>query len=78
MTEMIRVAELATEVNLIPPEDAAPPMPEMPQIDIKHQRNSLNFITKELTYININCVPDLFIFIANLQPIFTRTRSRNA
>ncbi|XP_019871954.2 uncharacterized protein LOC109600261 [Aethina tumida] len=49
MTEMIRVAELATEVNLIPPEDAAPPMPEMPQIDIKHQRNSLNFITKELT-----------------------------
>lgn len=49
MTEMIRVAELATETNLIPPEDAAPPMPIMPDIHIKHKPNSLNFIPKELT-----------------------------
>uniref|UniRef100_A0A6P7G6D3 Uncharacterized protein LOC114336410 n=1 Tax=Diabrotica virgifera virgifera TaxID=50390 RepID=A0A6P7G6D3_DIAVI len=49
MTEMIRVAELATEMNLIPPEDAAPPMPMMPEIELKHKRNNLNFIPKETT-----------------------------
>lgn len=49
MTEMIRVAELATEMNLIPPEDAAPPMPIMPEIHVKHQRNSLNYIPKDFT-----------------------------
>lgn len=49
MTEMIRVAELATETNLIPPKDAAPPMPVMPEIDIKHKRNNLNYMPKDCT-----------------------------
>ncbi|KAJ8941137.1 hypothetical protein NQ318_004256 [Aromia moschata] len=49
MTEMIRVAELAMETNLIPPEDAAPLMPIMPEINVKHTRNCLNFMPKEST-----------------------------
>ncbi|XP_057661034.1 STAGA complex 65 subunit gamma-like [Diorhabda carinulata] len=49
MTEMIRVAELATEMNLIPPEDAAPPMPLMPEVVLKHKRNKLNFIPQVMT-----------------------------
>ncbi|CAH0554090.1 unnamed protein product [Brassicogethes aeneus] len=49
MIEMIRVAELATEVNLIPPEDAAPPIPPTPELKVTHQRNNLNYIEKEYT-----------------------------
>ncbi|XP_018575797.1 uncharacterized protein LOC108914455 [Anoplophora glabripennis] len=49
MTEMIRVAELATETNLIPPKDAAPPMPVRPEIDIRHKRNNLNYMPKDCT-----------------------------
>lgn len=46
MTEIIRVAKLATETNLIPPVDGAPPMPSMPEINIKHKRNNLNYMPK--------------------------------
>lgn len=49
MYEMIRVAELAIESDLIPPADAVPPMPVMPQIERKHPPNCLNFIPKEFT-----------------------------
>lgn len=53
MNDMIRVAELAIESHLIPPADAAPPVPELPSITMKHTRNSLNFIPKEFTYVPV-------------------------
>ncbi|KAF5280756.1 hypothetical protein FQA39_LY17980 [Lamprigera yunnana] len=49
LNEMIRVAELAIESNLIPPADAVPPMPAMPRIERKHVVNCFNFIPKEFT-----------------------------
>ncbi|GJQ82087.1 putative histone H3 acetylation [Trypoxylus dichotomus] len=49
ITEMIRVAELAIELNLIPPEDAIPPMPEAIEVPCKHVRNNLNYVPKQLT-----------------------------
>ncbi|XP_022918049.1 STAGA complex 65 subunit gamma [Onthophagus taurus] len=49
MTEMIRVAELAIESNLIPPEDAIPPIPDKPNLILRHSRNSLNYIPKRFT-----------------------------
>lgn len=51
MSDMIRVAELAIESNLIPPADAVPPMPVMPDVNRKHIKNCLNFIPKEFTYV---------------------------
>jgi len=47
MTDMIRVAELALESDLRPPDDAATPIPEMPDINFKHKRNSFNFLPVE-------------------------------
>ncbi|XP_076260636.1 uncharacterized protein LOC143196650 isoform X2 [Rhynchophorus ferrugineus] len=44
MTETIRLAELAVETNLIPSEDAKPPVPEMPEICVKSKPNILNFM----------------------------------
>ena len=41
MTDMIRVAKLAIESNLIPPEDAIPPMPDMVDMP-KFSGNFLN------------------------------------
>ncbi|CAH1981088.1 unnamed protein product [Acanthoscelides obtectus] len=49
MTEMIRVAELATEKNIIPPEDAVPPMPLKIKKEFTHKRNSLNYVPKDFT-----------------------------
>ncbi|KAL3280116.1 hypothetical protein HHI36_017621 [Cryptolaemus montrouzieri] len=49
MTEIIRLAELAMEMNVRPSEDAAPPIPPLPDIALKHKRNCLNFIPKEDT-----------------------------
>lgn len=51
LNDMIRVAELAVESDLIPPPDVVPPMPKMPEIPIQHAQNCLNFIPKEYTYI---------------------------
>lgn len=53
ITEMIRVAELAIESNLIPPEDAIPPIPKMVQVPRRHTRNNLNYIPKQFTYVLI-------------------------
>lgn len=44
MTEMIKVADVVAETNLIPP--AAPPMPVAPQIISK--KNILNYVPKDL------------------------------
>lgn len=44
MTETIRLAEVATESNVIPPEDVNVPIPQMPDINLKPKQNSLNFI----------------------------------
>lgn len=49
MNEMVRVAELAIESDLIPPADVVPPIPPMPEVQKKHTRNCLNFISKEFT-----------------------------
>ncbi|XP_044761567.1 STAGA complex 65 subunit gamma-like [Coccinella septempunctata] len=49
MTEIIRLAELAIESNVRPSEDAAPPVPTLPKVDLKHRFNCLNFIPKEET-----------------------------
>lgn len=51
ITEMIRVAELALELNLIPPEDVIPPIPEIPDISCRHVRNNLNYIPKQFTLV---------------------------
>ncbi|KAG5865925.1 hypothetical protein JTB14_021171 [Gonioctena quinquepunctata] len=47
--DMTKMTELATDMDIIPPEDAAPPMPLMPEIELKHKRNNLNFIPKDFT-----------------------------
>ncbi|CAG9817993.1 unnamed protein product [Phaedon cochleariae] len=47
--DMTKLTELATDMNLIPPEDAAPPMPIMPKIELRHKRNKLNYIPKDFT-----------------------------
>lgn len=49
ITEMIRVAELAIELNLIPPDDVIPPLPAIPGIPCRHVRNNLNYIPKQFT-----------------------------
>ncbi|VEN59874.1 unnamed protein product [Callosobruchus maculatus] len=49
MTEMIRVAELATEMNVKPAEDAVPPMPIKIKKECSHKRNSLNYVPKDFT-----------------------------
>ncbi|XP_018321798.1 uncharacterized protein LOC108734657 isoform X2 [Agrilus planipennis] len=57
MSDMIRVAELAIESDLIPPEDATSPIPEMPDIVRKHTRNNLNYIPKDFTAFSLGqCV----------------------
>nr|XP_023020905.1 uncharacterized protein LOC111509391 [Leptinotarsa decemlineata] len=47
--DMRKMTELATEMNIIPSEDAAPPMPIMPEFELKHKRNNLNYIPKDFT-----------------------------
>ncbi|XP_017780593.1 PREDICTED: uncharacterized protein LOC108565569 isoform X2 [Nicrophorus vespilloides] len=47
ITETIRIAELAIESNLIPPDDVVPPIPEGPCIESKPKENCLNFIPVE-------------------------------
>ncbi|KAK9688432.1 Bromodomain associated [Popillia japonica] len=49
ITEMIRVAELAIELDLIPPKDVIPPLPEIPQVSCRHVGNNLNYIPKQFT-----------------------------
>nr|CAI5840572.1 unnamed protein product [Callosobruchus analis] len=49
MTEMIRVAELATEMNVIPAEDAVPPMPLKIEKEFTNKRNNLNYVPKDFT-----------------------------
>lgn len=44
ITETIRVAELAIEMNVIPSADAKPPIPTMPDIKLQHKLNNLNFM----------------------------------
>lgn len=47
MTEMIKVADVVAETNLIPP--AAPPMPVAPEINARG--NILNYVPKDLMYV---------------------------
>ncbi|XP_045475658.1 STAGA complex 65 subunit gamma-like [Harmonia axyridis] len=49
MSEIIRLAELAIENNVRPSEDAAPPVPPLPNVELKHRINCLNFIPKNET-----------------------------
>lgn len=53
ITEMIRVAELAIELDLIPPKDVIPPLPEIPQVSCRHVGNNLNYIPKQFTLVYI-------------------------
>lgn len=47
MTEMIKVADVVAETNLIPP--AAPPMPSPPEINFR--KNTLNYAPKRLMFV---------------------------
>lgn len=49
MTEIIRLTELAVETNVIPSEDAAPKIPEMPDVKLLHKQNCFNYIPREET-----------------------------
>lgn len=49
MNEMIQVAEMAIESHVLPPPDAALEIPEMPEINMKYQANSVNFVPKDFT-----------------------------
>ncbi|KAK9871376.1 hypothetical protein WA026_011631 [Henosepilachna vigintioctopunctata] len=49
MSEIIRVAQLAIDGNIMPCKEAAPPIPQPPEIFVKHKPNFLNFIPKEDT-----------------------------
>lgn len=53
MTEKIRVAELAIESDVLPPKDAASPIPQFDGFQRKHKKNSLNYIPKEFTYVRV-------------------------
>lgn len=48
MVDMINVAKLAMESNLIPPRDASLPIPKMPDIEQKHKLNNLNYMQKDV------------------------------
>jgi len=49
MTETIRMTELTIESNLIPPADVKSPIPPMPDVQIKHRLNNLNFMPTKST-----------------------------
>lgn len=47
MTEMIKVADVVADTNLIPP--AAPPMPVPPEINFR--KNTLNYLPKDPMFV---------------------------
>ncbi|XP_060525948.1 uncharacterized protein LOC132701784 [Cylas formicarius] len=59
MTEMIKVAEVAIESKIIPP-DTRPVIPKMPKIEFKHKPNPLNFIPPDMEQTNEDIkIPEL-------------------
>lgn len=57
--EKIRLAEVVIESHVMPPQDVAPPLPEMPKVEIKHKRNKLNYIPKEFPFHPEDDVPEI-------------------